>query len=484
MNAAETRPSEQSPLVGGAGAEKGGTRASRDFVFTPDFVFTEVFGLFTIIAPALLGNMLEFYEFGIYVLVTPYMTAAFFSDYGDFGSTFGVWFGFSVSFVVRPFGGALFGYIGDRFGRRVSLIISVGGMIVCTAGIGLLPAHALVGLVLLVVFKICQGLFVGGELVTTVVFAVEHAGTELVATAVAISVATAAFGLLAASVVVLLIEYMTTDEQMYAWGWRVPFLLALPWGLLAMLLRSRLKESAVFAEHLKQSEAKPGGADGQPGPMATVWRDYRLPFCLGILCTVGYAAGFWGCVMYPKDFLVDAGVRDVRTAIQCGVIGLLCAMSAQVAAGLLCDAYGILRVCLVASAVVLVGVWPAWCLLVLPGQSWASYVAMPLLGLMSGLQTGVAAATIELFPVHVRATGFGVAWNISQALGAAPAPFVAKAVWASLKERPGAGWLVDSAPALWPTLMVAVSGVALLLLWRAGSQGLLQPTHIRHSPYV
>ena len=142
MASAKTTPSEQSPLVGGAGAEKGGTRASRDFVFTPDFVFTEVFGLFTIIAPALLGNMLEFYEFGIYVLVTPYMTAAFFSDYGDFGSTFGVWFGFSVSFVVRPFGGALFGYIGDRFGRRVSLIISVGGMIVCTAGIGLLPAHA------------------------------------------------------------------------------------------------------------------------------------------------------------------------------------------------------------------------------------------------------------------------------------------------------------------------------------------------------
>ena len=107
----KTTPSEQSPLVGGAVAEKGGTRASR------------VFGLFTIIAPALLGNMLEFYEFGIYVLVTPYMTAAFFSDYGNFGSTFGVWFGFSVSFVVRPFGGALFRYIGDRFGRKNVLVL-------------------------------------------------------------------------------------------------------------------------------------------------------------------------------------------------------------------------------------------------------------------------------------------------------------------------------------------------------------------------
>ena len=471
-------PTEQSPLVG-----NGGTGLAR-----------QTWALLGIIAPALLGNILEFYEFASYLFVTPYITANFFASRGDFWLSFGVWFGFAISFAVRPFGGVLFGYIGDRYGRRLSLMLSVAGMIVCTAGIGFLPTTAccgevlgMLGLVVLLLFKTCQGLCVGGELIVTAVFAVEAGGTALVATATGLTYATATSGMLIAELVVFTVESMTTDEQMLAWGWRIPFLLALPWGLVAMLLRSRLKESPAFTAHLHEKcSAKPDGAEAEAAsPLALVWREHRLAVCLGIPPCCAFAAVLWGSVMYPRDFLVESGIRGETTTLGATMLALLCVVATQFICGPIYDRLGILRACLVWSCAVVLAVWPLWCLLVLPGQAWGSFVAMPLLGCLTGCGVCVACLGLELFPVPIRATGFGIVWNVAQALGAAPAPFIAKALWGKLRDtEPKDTWWVNTAPALWPMLAGVCSCAALLLLRHAALRGRLQPTHIRHHPYM
>ena len=475
-------PTEQSPLVG-----KGGPGLAR-----------QTWALMGVIAPALLGNMLEFYEFAAYLFVTPYITANFFASRGDFWLSFGVWFGFAISFAVRPFGGVLFGYIGDRYGRRLSLMLSVAGMIVCTAGIGFLPntaccgnALGLFGLVMLLLLKICQGLCVGGELIVTAVFAVEAGGTPLVATATGITYATATSGMLIAELVVFTVESATTEEQMLAWGWRIPFLLALPWGLVAVMLRLRLKESPAFTAHLEEKEkrdAKPEADSAEAelvSPLALVWREHRLAVFLGIPPACAFATVLWGSIMYPRDFLVDAGIRDEPATLGATMVALLCVIATEFLCGTLYDRVGIWRACLVWSCAVVVAVWPLWCLLVLPGQAWGSFVAMLLLGMLAGCGVCVACLGLELFPVPIRATGFGIVWNVAQALGAGPAPFVAKAVWGILRDaEPEGTWWVNTSPALWPVLTGVCSCAALLLLRHAALRGRLQPTHIRHHPYM
>ena len=337
-------PTESSPLVGSGSGSR-----------PPLRVIASLLGL---VAPAMLGNMLEFYEFGVYVEVTPQLTANFFDNYGDFGRSFGVWFGFSVSFVVRPFGGALFGFIADKFGRRVSIIISVAGMLTCTAGIGLLPttsccgaAAGVAGLVLLLLLKLCQGLFVGGEIVATMIYAVESAGPAHTATAAGLTLSTACCGLIMAQLVVGVVETLTSDEQMLSWGWRLPFLLALPWGIAAVVMVSRQHESAEFAEHKadaaqthdkegQQQQQQKGAvvagkpdphavADADASPFAVLRRSHKRALGFAVLVSVAHAGVFWGSLLFPKDFLRTADVRTERVALWSTATGMLVATVRQ-----------------------------------------------------------------------------------------------------------------------------------------------------------
>jgi MHS family proline/betaine transporter-like MFS transporter len=188
------------------------------------------------VGPALLGNMIEFYEFGIYALVTEAIHENFFGK----DDSYGVWIGFGISFVARPFGGFFFGFLADRISRRFALLVSIAGMIIATGGIGLLPTRSCCGevwgwfgLILLIAFKVTQGLCVGGELTTVVVFCGEHAGRLHAGFGVALAVFTAGLGTVMSELVVLVIDRFLDDEQMMTWGWRIPFLLVFPWGIAA-----------------------------------------------------------------------------------------------------------------------------------------------------------------------------------------------------------------------------------------------------------
>ena len=574
-------PTESSPLVGSASSRP------------PLRVIASLLGL---VAPAMLGNMLEFYEFGVYVEVTPQLTANFFDDYGDFGHSFGVWFGFAVSFIVRPFGGALFGFIADKFGRRISIILSVAGMLTCTAGIGLLPttgccgaAAGVAGLVLLLLLKLCQGLFVGGEIVATMIFAVESAGPAHAATAAGLTLATASVGLIMAQLVVGVVETLTSDEQMLAWGWRVPFLLALPWGTAAVVLVARQHESAEFAEHKADAEQTPKGAvaagkpdphaattdadaDAGASPFAVLRRSHKRALGFAVLTTVVHAGVFWGSVLFPKDFLLTAEVRSERVAMWSTATGMVVAVvnrghprchalpvspastrthdcAASVAAhprtrlpparvsrppGGLSGARrrrrrrrpSALRHMLrrrlrrgrVAALVLARAAGRAVGVVRGDGDVWrarrrrllrrGAHGAPPHAQLEARSATArtvgspVDAPTrtsalparppraylpcvyltrpplrveqLGLFPTGVRASGFGMSWNIAQALGAGVAPFVAKGVWEALEDEADANpaasegrWCAARPPSSHTGALLQISDLQLSLTVRA-----------------
>ena len=449
------------------------------------------------VGPALLGNMIEFYEFGVYALVTEALHENFFGE----DDQYGVWIGFGISFVARPFGGFFFGYLADRISRRFALVVSIGGMILSTGCIGLLPTQVccgkvwgMLGVILLVACKFLQGLCVGGELTTVIVFCAEHAGRLHAGFGVALAVFTACLGAILSELIVMFITYLLTEDQMTAWGWRIPFLIVFPWGLFAVYLRRGLHEpdhggeASIDTKEIVQNDT----------PIKRVWRTHRWHLIAGTAMFAGQHVGFWGNIIFVKSFLIQADVRTVMWSLAATLVGLCFSLTFKIIGGIACDRiavhacdkhpslrttlfggvrWGAMRIAPVISATLILVVFPLWVLMVVPDQSWASLLAEAIFGIFDGiLGIVLILIAIELFPVSVRATGIGLSYNIAHALFSSVTPLVAGAVWKGwkhLEEKADADsvlgrtpWLVNTAPAMWPMVCYIITTLALVPLVR------------------
>jgi MHS family proline/betaine transporter-like MFS transporter len=193
-----------------------------------------------IIAAGTIGNLLEWYDFAIYGYFAQSIGRTFFPSQDPVAQVLAAFGVFAVGYLVRPLGGAVVGHIGDRYGRRLALILSVSAMAVPTFLVGLLPGYATIGLmapVLLTLLRTIQGLSVGGEWTTSFVFLIEHADPRRRGVTGAIASCGGIFGILTGSAVGALLAAVLPPEQLDAWGWRIPFLFGLIAGITGLLLR-------------------------------------------------------------------------------------------------------------------------------------------------------------------------------------------------------------------------------------------------------
>src|SRR5271156_162895 len=183
-----------------------------------------------IIIAAMLGNGLEWYDYALYAYTTLIFSKLFFpagNDTAHLLATFGI---FAVGFVARPFGGILFGHIGDRFGRRAALVLSIFMMAIPTGCIGLLPTYAQIGIMapaLLTLIRVLQGLSLGGAFSGSMTFLVEHAPARRRGLVGSTSIVSLVTGFLLGSVIAALVKAPLSDAQYESWGWRIPFLLGI-----------------------------------------------------------------------------------------------------------------------------------------------------------------------------------------------------------------------------------------------------------------
>lgn len=205
------------------------------------------------------GNLVEWYDFGIFAFLVPTVSQVFFA--GGSESLIATFTIFAVAFVMRPLGGLVFGPLGDRIGRRRVLAITILTMAIGTFAIGLIPDYETIGMwsaVLLLAARIVQGFSTGGEYAGAMTFIAEYSpdrrrgyfGSFLeLGTFVGY-----AFGATVASVLPLIFS----EEFMSSWGWRIPFFVALPLGIVGVYLRVRLEETPAFQTLLSQSEEREG----------------------------------------------------------------------------------------------------------------------------------------------------------------------------------------------------------------------------------
>ncbi|MFE0578501.1 MFS transporter [Streptomyces sp. NPDC058874] len=368
------------------------------------------------------GNLVEWYEFGVYGCFATVIAANFFTPQagtapgagpqGGAEALVATYASFALAFFFRPVGALVFGRIGDRFGRRPVLVLVIGLMTLATTLIGLLPTRADIGVAapwLLTLLRVLQGLSAGGEFGGAVSLMAEHAPPGRRGLYGAWQSFTVALGLLTAAATAAALAAVLPAEALNAWGWRIPFLLALPLGAVALWLRTALEEAP----------AKPPVEPVATCRAATAGlREQARAVVLGIGRIMGWSAAGYAFLVVLPSHLQSARGASLRDALLATTLVNLGFAAAILPAGLLSDRIGRRPVMLGGAAGVAVLAIPLLHVLQAPGAPAPARVAAVLTaGALVGLLAGPGPAMLaEMFPRRVRCTGLGLSYALANAV--------------------------------------------------------------------
>ncbi|MCA0303412.1 MAG: MFS transporter [Proteobacteria bacterium] len=369
-----------------------------------------------------IGNVLEWFDFAVYGYFAAAIGRTFFPSADPVAQVLAAFGIFAVGFLLRPVGGALIGYLGDRFGRRKALTFSVLAMAIPTFLVGVLPGYATLGLaapVLLTVLRMIQGLSVGGEYTTSIVFMVENAAPDRRGVVGAMACCGATAGILAGSATGALLASLMSETALETWGWRIPFLFGLVVGLAGFALRYGLVE-----EPLRKAAVS---------PLLSVYRHHRvLLLRLAGLATLN-SVGFYLMFVYVVSWLQQVDGVTPSRALDINTISMVMLLPAMVAMGWLSDRIGRRPVMLLGVFATVLAAWPLFWLMhaPTPGLELAGQLGFVLtLGAYMGAQP---AMMVEAVPAAVRCSAIALGYNVTMGIVGGLSPLAA--AW--LIERTG-----------------------------------------------
>ncbi len=262
-----------------------------------------------VIAASSAGTVFEWYDFFIYGTLFTLIGAAFFPSDNETLQVLLVWAGFAIGFGFRPLGAILFGFLGDKLGRKYTFLVTVTLMGIATAGVGLVPSAASIGLwapAIVIVLRILQGLALGGEYGGAAIYVAEHAPPEKRGFYTSFIQASVAGGFVLSIVVVLACRALFPADVFADWGWRVPFLLSIILLGISLWMRLKLSESPVFLAMKEAGEtAKNPFVESftYPGNKKRIF--VALFGVTGVLTTIWYTAFFSGLSFLQRDMRLD-----------------------------------------------------------------------------------------------------------------------------------------------------------------------------------
>ncbi|PKE30868.1 metabolite-proton symporter [Rahnella sp. AA] len=364
------------------------------------------------------GNFIEWYEFGVYGYLATLIAGNFFTLEGQTGMTglLLTYASFALAFFCRPIGAIIFGRIGDRIGRKPTLIAVVLLMTLATAIIGILPTYAQIGVtapLLLTLMRMFQGLFAGGEFGGAVSLMTEFAPKGKRGIYGAWQSFTVSLGLLTGVALVAILVQWLPDAEMKAWGWRIPFLLALPMGLVALYLRLKLDETPTFIASQKPEKNAPRTEEEKASALATA-----KAIALGIGRMMGWSAGGYTFLVVMPSYLQTSLQATFLQALVATVLANVGFAIAILPSGWLSDKIGRKKVMMIAVLAVIILSFPLLHLLQNPESSLlAKGVAVLIAGATIGMIAGPGPAMLaEMFPTRVRYTGLGLSYSLSNAV--------------------------------------------------------------------
>ncbi|SEC90222.1 MFS transporter [Rhodococcus koreensis] len=367
------------------------------------------------------GTAVEYYEFGVYGYLAVIIGPLFFPNDNPTASLLATLAVFGSAFVMRPLGGIVLGRLGDRVGRKPVLIATIVGMGTATAAVGLLPTAGSIGIaapIALLLVRLAQGFFAGGEVTGSATYLSESAPAGRRGFFGAFTPVGVALGGGTAAVVAGITTTALTDDQLRDFGWRIPFLLALPLIAITLIARSKLEDSHAFvAETQQHAPAK--------SPLMEVLTEHTAAVFKVIFLSIGSNAGYWVGLIFMNIYLTTyLGYPKSNTFWIMGAISFFVAILMPFFGGL-SDRVGRKKVITIGFLGYAILVLPA--MIVMDQGSFALAVgAMVVLALPMPIVQSVTYPTYaEQFPTRVRYTGLSIAFNIGTIIGGGLTPYLA-----------------------------------------------------------
>ncbi|OZI78909.1 glycine betaine/L-proline transporter ProP [Bordetella genomosp. 2] len=370
------------------------------------------------VTAAALGNAMEWFDFGVYGFVAFALGKVFFPDASPAVQTIAALGTFSVPFLVRPLGGVFFGLMGDRFGRQKVLSLTIIIMAISTFCIGLIPSYAAIGLwapILLLLCKLAQGFSVGGEYTGAAIFVAEYApdrrrgflGSWLDFGSIA--------GFVLGAGLVVLLQSTLGEQAFLDWGWRVPFFVAGPLGLLGLYLRHAAEETPAFTEQLAKMEKEDRDAV-QERPSVSfreVFSKYRkaLLVCIGMVLVTNIT--YYMLLTYMPTYLSSSLGYSEEHGVLIIVVVMIGMLFVQPVVGFFSDKVGRKPFLLTGSVGLLLLALPAY-QFIGTDNTGLIFLGLLIIAVLLNCLTGVMASTLPaLFPTRIRYSALASSFNVA-----------------------------------------------------------------------
>ena len=400
------------------------------------------------------GNLLEWYDFGLYGLFAPILAPLFFPAHDRIASLIGAYSGLAIGFAARPLGGVVLGHVGDRVGRRTVMVCSIVLMGFATTAMAVLPAYDAIGVgapMLLLLIRVLQGFSVGGEYTGSVAYLVETAPSQRRGMAGSVANIGATAGMLLASGVVTTTAMLAHSPDVQRWAWRIPFLIGGVIAVAGYFLRHRLRETGYVPKPSARRSLPLREAIAQaPGAML-----------LALLFTSGYGVANYLTMVFLPTYAAEFGGVAAEQALQANTAGQALALFVVPLAAWLTDrAIRRRTLLIVAFAAEFVVAWGSFALVGHGnvGGVWAAQLGFAFL--LALIMAAEPATLAEQFRGEFRLSGYSVSFNLGIGLAGGTAPLAAVALIAATGN--------DMAPAWYLMLASAIAaGAAFLMVDRS-----------------
>jgi MHS family proline/betaine transporter-like MFS transporter len=427
-----------------------------------DVLVVEPSRIRTAVGGTVVGNFMEWFDFGVYGYMAITLANLFFDTGSETLDLLLSLLGFAVSFLVRPLGGLVLGPLGDKIGRQKVLFFTMAAMAIATALIGVLPTAADIGVVaafLLYALKMIQGFSTGGEYAGASTYVAEFSSDKRRGYFSSWLDVGSYLGFAAGAGTVALAHTVVSfgwgTGAFDDWGWRIPFLVAIPLGAVAIYFRARIPETPAFetseeaAEDATVDENDPMAASGLKNLLRHHWRSVLVAIAF---VAAGNTAGYTLTSYMPTFLGSQLGMDEMQSAVATIPAMVAVALSLPLI-GRLSDRIGRRNVLWIAIVGTLVVTVPAF-LMMLTGHFWLIQIAMFMIGVPTALYLAMFASTLPaMFPTAVRYAAMGLAFNVSVSMFGGTTPLVSQA----LIDLTG----IQLMPAFWVMLFALVFAVAM-----------------------
>lgn len=371
-----------------------------------------------VVISGMIGNALEWYDYALYAQFVPIIAKHFFPD-SDLAELMAMAV-FAAGFLVRPLGAVAFGSIGDRYGRRIALVIGILTMAIPTACIGLLPTYETIGItatILLAIIRLVQGFALGGEFSGCIAYIVEHSPPEKRGIAGSAAFVSMCIGILMGTFTAMFMSLIMSPEALFDWGWRLPFIAGLFIGLVGLYIRMHLSESPLY-------KAAKANQELSSAPVTETIKYFWPQLSMAVSIYIAVTAPFYIATAYIETLMKNIGYSRGEAAFVGSLILITMIIVFPISARL-SDRIGRKPVLRWGALALMITSYPMIAALGDIDMIAASCSQIIFAAAIAFYMGPMPTVLVEIFPTKVRFTGVALSYNLSAAIFGGTAPMMA-----------------------------------------------------------